>query len=161
MNFHYVRRHKALTVTIGSAVLVTAIGGLSVAQAVDSPTSAGKSVSTSPATLDSTTKVTATSTNATTGCPDGTLPHLDIARFPDDSEAGADTVLSALQELDPSIKGDDVTTTPFGPQEDAPVWADASGTTYLVSALAKGGWFASPSTLSGCDSLDSSMSVAR
>lgn len=80
-------------------------------------------------------------------CPPGTLPSLNVARFPGPDDEGYGTPLDAVRAIEP--RGP-VSTMTMGPGKTAPVWAAANGQTFLVTTLSDGRWFASPATFSGC-----------
>lgn len=89
---------------------------------------------------------TATSPDA---CSQGTVLHLEIARFPQGNMHGAATPELAARGL--GVVGS-LTLLPMGKQASAPVWITAGEQTFVATILPDGTWFASPARVVGCDS---------
>jgi hypothetical protein len=87
-------------------------------------------------------------------CPDGQVPMLDIEKFPSADVVGADSVLAAVASKMTRSAADAASFVPFGTGSDDPVWVTTGKSSYIVTPTPDGGWFASPATLQGCNSLD-------
>lgn len=87
-------------------------------------------------------------------CPEGSVPMLDIDRFPTADTVGADSVADAVDAVTARFTVDEATFAPFATGGDVPVWVTVGRSDYIVTPVEGGGWFASPARLEGCNSLD-------
>ncbi|MDQ6527308.1 hypothetical protein RB608_27080 [Nocardioides sp. LHD-245] len=87
-------------------------------------------------------------------CPEGSVPMLDIDRFPTADTVGADSVADAVDAVAVRFAVDEAIFAPFATGGDVPVWATVGRSDYIVTPVEGGGWFASPARLEGCNSLD-------
>ncbi|WP_300682164.1 hypothetical protein [Nocardioides sp.] len=136
------KRNRFAAVSAGIAV--AAVAGWAI-QSANAATDAGGQDHVVP---DAISSLAPTSTSPVSGCPAGSAPELKVDRDPEETTGGAKTVLEAVQQLDPKV--DAVSEEPFGRRAGAPIWVDAGGQTYLVTALEDDTWFASGASLAGC-----------
>lgn len=87
-------------------------------------------------------------------CSDGKVPMLDIEKFPGSGVVGAESVAAAVASETTRSAADAATFLPFGTGSNDPVWVTTDNSSYIVTPTPDGGWFASPATLQGCNSLD-------
>jgi hypothetical protein len=80
-------------------------------------------------------------------CPAGTLPLLEIARYPQANTHGAPTPELAAKSV--GALGV-LTIRPMGRLADAPVWVVAGEQTFVATILPDGTWFISPARVKSC-----------